>query len=171
MINHMAFESTAESYWASAGFSGIFGKNNWTYWSHHGGDWELNFDPASDRWSNPLNCVVGNNYQAPAMNCDADRKWVAPHDGTVRVEGTASIDGTDAAGFGARIMKNADTIWSAQLTSSDKTASSHDQVVAVHAGDSISFVVHKQDLPKGKPASEASNAKIVWDPVITYVAP
>jgi hypothetical protein len=129
------------------------------------------FDPTSNRWSNPLNCAVGNNYQAPAMNCDADRKWVAPHDGTVRVEGTALIDGTDGAGFGASILKNADTIWSAQLTSSGKTAPSHDQVLTVHAGDSISFVVHKPELPKGQPASGASNAKIVWDPVVTYAAP
>ncbi len=173
-IRHMAIESGAESYRASAGFCGIYGKNNWAYRTlQSGADHDLNFDTMSDCWTNTKKCTVGSNYETPTENEDPIRKWVAPHDGNVRIEGTASIDGKDTVGFGVHLLKDADEIWSAQLISPDKESSSHDKTVAVRAGDAISFIVHKLELEtrvkqsNGAPAPQIG--KVLWDPAITYV--
>jgi hypothetical protein len=172
VINHMAFEYSAESYWASAGYTGVAGKNNWRYQSRHGlVDNDLFYDTVSDSWVYGGKCTIGLNYEIPTADLDANRKWVAPHDGTVRVEGSPTIDGTDAAGFEAHVMKDADDIWTAQLASPDKATASHDVTVPVHAGDAILFVVHKNPPSASSPAPQADNgaAKVIWDPVITYV--
>ncbi len=183
IIRHMAFESSAESYWASAGFSGIYGKNNWRYRTveagpddkvmFFGADRDLNFDTMSDCWTNANRCTVGINYQIPTDKEDAVRKWIAPHDGTVRIEGAATIDGNNSTGFSAYILsRDSDELWSAQLAFPDTASSPHDKSVEVKTGDSISFIVHKMRANKNSTAPATTggdSTKVVWDPTITYV--
>src|SRR4029077_15777980 len=90
-ISHIAFEYFAESYKASAGFCSLMGKNNWYYQQWNGSAYDdLSFisDEAHPRmnWFGNGNCEVGPSYQTPGDNA-AVRKWVAPHGGTVRIEG------------------------------------------------------------------------------------
>jgi hypothetical protein len=162
LIKHMAFEYSAESYWAAAGFSGVFGKNNWRYGSRQDTtDTFLIFDTIADVWSNSAGCSVGHDDEVSAGGFDADRKWVAPHAGMIRIEGAPALDPKAATGCETTVLKNADKLWSAQLTLPDKPTSSHDATVTVQAGDAISFVAHQLDPAKA--------SKILWDPVITYV--
>ena len=162
-IRHMAFEHSAESYWAAAGYSSIAGKNRWHYQSKQGSVYhDLAFDAASNRWSKDGQCVVGNNYQVPATGFDAVRKWVAPHKGYVRLEGSVSVQFTSVAwdpvityvnGPGtnqltsnsgnqiiARINHNESNLWIGNLRSGGPPVA-HDLYVAVNTGDSLYFSI------------------------------
>ena len=145
LIKHMGFEYGAESYWASAGFSSVATKNNWRYQSRKATTFsDLSFNAPLNCWLEEDQCIVGNNYQMPLSNSDAVRKWVAPHDGNIRIEGAPAVADTSAHAFAPRVLKNAKELWSAQLTSNTHS-SSHDMTVAVRKGDAISFVVHSSE--------------------------
>jgi hypothetical protein len=164
-VGHIAFEYSAESYKASAGFSSLMGKNNWYYQQSKGSDdyTELNFtsNEAYPKiyWFGSSGCEVGPNYQT-AGDTAAIRKWVAAHGGTVRVEGAVS---SESDGEVASIWLNSDRIWPDKNLANGR-ASDHDLKVTVIQGDAIAFVVAKKD-----PANKASaSSKVFWDPVITY---
>ena len=143
-VNHMAFEYSAESYWALAGFSSVLGKNNWRYQSAQGSTYnDLYFNAASNCWLKEGQCLVGNSYQTPLGSNDAVKKWVAPHDGDVRIEGTPATDASNTGGFVVSVRRNAKEVWSARLASPETRISSLDTTVAVRAGDAIAFDVHK----------------------------
>jgi len=97
-VNHIAFEYSAESYKASAGYCSLMGKNNWYYQQWNGSDYsDLAFisDEAHPRiyWSGRGSCEVGPKYQTPGDDA-AVRKWVAPHGGAVRIEGMVTAKET-----------------------------------------------------------------------------
>jgi hypothetical protein len=147
-IKHMAFEYGAESYWASAGFSSIETKNNWRYQSKLGKSFrDLSADAPLNCWLREDQCIVGNNYQMPLRNVDAVRRWVAPHDGNVRIEGSLAIAGPRTYGLASDILKNTKEIWSAKL-SSDNPGASHDLIVPLRKGDTVSFVVHSLETKR-----------------------
>lgn len=159
-IAHIAFEYSAESYKASAGFCDIMGKNNWYYQERkQSQDSDLQFLPRDDvfvkDWIGDGNCRVGNNYQVPDIGVDAIRKWVAPHAGVVCVEGMAQ---TTNAGVYVRILQNTNILWEQDLNPS----AAHDLTVNVAQGDSLCFLA-------GIKADAGANAGVVmWDPVVTY---
>jgi hypothetical protein len=164
-IHHIAFESSAESYRASGGFSAIMGKNNWVYQQlKQSASHDLLFteDEAHPRlyWVGSGDCQVGLDYQIPGEGA-AVRKWVAPHGGSVRIEG-APICGGDVS---ASVWLNADSLWSSDSAPDGKTAS-HDLNCTVMQGDAISFIVTKKTL--SQPSSESSKA--TWDPVVTFAS-
>jgi hypothetical protein len=180
VIRHMAFESSAESYWASAGFCSIDGKNNWSYRRWNGREYAdlpfLDFAVASVKdeksgdikerrsyagfWGTEETCIVGSDFQVPTKQ-SAVRAWVAPHDGKVRSQGTVRIDADSGGTVIVRIMKNAREIWPSRRVTYWRPAS-HDFAATVKGGDVISFVAGKGK--KGK------REKVFWDPVITYEA-
>lgn len=173
-IRHMAFEYTAESYHAAAGFSSVMGKNNWLY--QQGGDnkysnleflyahkqdiragKENSFYP--NCWGKKEICLVGNNYQIPGK-MDAVRTFISPHAGKIRIEGRIEIEKDSTAAYAIKIVKNdKDTL----LTTVVKFAKpiTHDVVVPVQNGDAIVFIVKKND---GK-----NDEKVIWDPTITFL--
>jgi hypothetical protein len=164
-VGHIAFEYSAESYKASAGFCSLMGKNNWYYQQPKGSDdnTDLNFisNEAHPKiyWFGSSGCEVGPNYQTAGDNA-AIRKWVAPHGGTVRVEGSV---GSESDGEVASIWLNSERIWP-DKNLANGGVSTHDLKVTVIQGDAIAFVVAKKD-----PANKASaSSKVFWDPVITY---
>jgi hypothetical protein len=168
-ISHIAFEYSAESYKASAGFSSLMGKNGWHYQQWNGADYrDLSFvsDEAHPRiyWFGSGNCEVGPNYLTPGDNAVV-RKWVAPHGGIVRVEGAVASSAAGDNSTPASIWLNSNKIWPDRISASGES-DTHDLRVTLIQGDAINFVVAKKD-PSGKNGNAQSN-KIFWDPVITY---
>ncbi len=167
-VGHIAFEYSAESYKASAGFCCLMGKNNWYYQQSNGSNsTDLTFisDEAHPQiyWFGTAGCEIGPNYQTPG-NTNAIRKWVAPHGGIVRVEGSVSRE-PGAGGAVASIWLNSDKLWPDKEASGGE-ALTHDLKVTVIQGDAIFFVVAKSDAA-GK-GSNSLPSKVFWDPVITY---
>jgi hypothetical protein len=168
-VSHIAFEYSAESYDASAGFCGLMGKNNWYYQQWDGSNYgDLSFvsDEAHPRvyWFGAGNCQVGPNYQTAGESA-AVRKWVAPHGGIVRVEGAVTGSEPGADGISAIICLNSDKIWPDKNADGAQSAT-HDLKLTVMQGDAIAFVVAKKD-PTSKSAIREP-AKVFWNPVITY---
>jgi hypothetical protein len=171
VIRHMAFEYSAESYRASAGFSGVRGKNNWYCRQWNGKEYDdLHFvdsagtasngaagggETGVNFWGSAENCIVGQTYQTPGENAPV-RVWMAPHEGTVRIEGDVRSDGDSGTVATAKIMKNFDEVWNSQPLTSGKTAL-HDHTMKVNMGDALNFIV-----------TGTERTKVFWDPVITY---
>ena len=177
VVRSMAFEYPAESYRASAGFSGVRGKNNWSYHRWNGQEYaDLSFvdftttmvqgkktgETKQQRsfanfWGVD-SCMVGDNYQIPGKN-GAARTWVSPHSGRIRIEGTVGMANDGESVVRARIMQNAHEAWSSPLVDHG-TSASHDLEFKVEQGDAIHFSVERSSGRRGE--------KVVWDPVITY---
>lgn len=102
-IRHIAFEYSADSFRASAGFTSVQGKNNWHYQYWNGSEYvnlpifkRLEGHPKA-HWY--FNCwqgykeidKIGSNYSCGSVV----RTWVAPHSGFVRIDGVASIGAAD----------------------------------------------------------------------------
>jgi hypothetical protein len=160
-IGHMAFEFAAESHRASSGFSSIMGKNHWRYLQRAGEVEErLRFLPSDEvftrDWQGEGAVRIGNNYQIPDAGHAAVRQWVAPHAGTVRVEGEVTYD--PPGGTSARLLKGKEELWPAGSGSSAGPVQ-HDLKIEVAQGEKIDFVAA---VMKG------GTGKVFWDPVITY---
>jgi hypothetical protein len=94
---------------------------------------------------------------------DTVRRWLAPHTGTIRVEGIAALTADTAyRGDGAQVTieHNGGQPWTAIL---NKTApsSSHDIQLNVTAGQPVWFRLHVID--------NAADDAVSWDPTITYL--
>ena len=163
MIRHLSFEYAAEVNQASDGFSGIMGKNDWHYESREGSVSEgLGFNVLANCWQKEGLASVGPDFLLPAGNKAAVRRWVAPHDGRVRVEGVVSVDADGGAGAVVRVLHNSAAAWSARLVQPGRPAT-HDFKLAVAKGDSLSFIAGTNGVP-------ARQNRINWDPAITFVS-
>ncbi len=96
---------------------------------------------------------------------DTVRRWVAPFDGVVGIEGAVALahGGTGPAdGVRVAIQKEDTELWSTQIDSQDTTAHAPAGVasVSVHRGDRIYFRVQSRD--------DGSRDEVSWNPVITY---
>jgi len=162
-ISHIAFEYSAESYKASAGFSGLMGKNNWHYQEWNGSEYsDLNFaaDEAHPKmyWSGSGGIEIGRDYQIHGSHAAA-RKWIAPHGGVIRAEGTVSGDDNNSI---KSIWFNSNQVWPEAAALHGESVS-HDLTLTVIQGDAVVFVV------AGKDSSQNTQAnKVRWDPVITF---
>ena len=169
-INHIAFEFSAESYKASAGFSGLMGKNNWYYQQSNGSQFaDLSFiaDPPHPKmyWFDKGTCRIGSDYLIPGERA-AVRKWVAPHGGKVRIEGTVKGHEAVADGVVFSLWLNSEKIWPhAEMIA--RQSASHDLNATVIEGDTLAFVV--ADKNAGQRTADPEANKVTWDPVITYV--
>jgi hypothetical protein len=174
MIRHMAFEHSAESYSAAAGFTNVMGKNCWWYQSddgHKRENLEFLYAYKSDVragnerglfpncWGGTETCLIGDNYCVAAA-LDAVRTFVAPHAGTIRIEGVAEIGSEENASRDVRILKNDKDVLS-EATVKSAGPFRHDFSISVKKGDAISFVVRKNPGKKGE--------KVIWDPAITFL--
>ena len=132
------------------------GKNQWFNLATGQQDAPMTFkDP---KWAGGGKCEIGYYHMVPDAG-QAVRKWVAPHAGTVRVEGRVSVD-HPSGGVNASILKNTAVIWPTRAVTSGKPAS-HGTTVRVAAGDALYFIV-------GKYANAAPD-RAAWDPVVTYL--
>ena len=139
-IKHMFFEVSADTYRASDCYSSVSGKNQWTNLEGNGtARSKMTFsDPI---WKGASGAEVGYFDMTPGSG-DAVRKWVAPHDGTIRIEGAPALDGSNADGVTVTVLKNAGKVWSAELVTPGSGMSSCDISIPVKTGDSLEFVAH-----------------------------
>ena len=159
-IRHMAFEYTAESYRASAGFSSVGGKNNWYY-----GDLRfVDFTTAAGKrmfvnaWMDDDGCTVGDTFQVTASHPSV-RSWISPHEGSVRIEGTVVAADERGEGAGASILRGNRALWSYHPGGPPGTRT-HNFLTDVEKGDRIDFITEG--------GTGVHPVRAVWDPVITY---
>jgi len=164
-VKHISIEYSADSCQASDGFCSVMGKNNWYYQQWDGKNYsDLAFNAPDENtpynyWLGAGNTGIGNDYQVADIN-DPVRKWLAPHDGQVRIEGAVTLEEGSGQRASVKIMRNDSEIWPAR-TVSDEKKEVHDITVSVNKDDAICFVVKRIDKTKQVKAS--------WDPVITYI--
>jgi hypothetical protein len=177
-IRHIAFESSAECYRATAGFSGISGNNCWRYRSFDGAEYRqlffVDFIRTTDMdaksgtskerqtfanfWSDTLRCRIGSDYQIPGERA-ATRTWVAPHDGRIRITGDVHLDNDTTGTATAKIMVSRRVVWESGLIGLRKTLQ-HSLMVDVKKGALVDFSV------AGAPGSKG--VKVLWDPEVTF---
>ncbi|NLG27927.1 MAG: hypothetical protein GX557_08450, partial [Chloroflexi bacterium] len=91
------------------------------------------------------------------------RKWFSPISGWVRITGVAAKSDTACGdGVTARILKNAQTLWSKDLAYNDATGYSYDLLISVVPGDSIRFILDQR-------SNDACDATF-FHPYITQVS-
>ncbi len=172
-IRHIAFEYGAESYKASAGFSGLMGKNNWNYQELDGSQYkDLRFRADILRpefwWFSDTGGRIGLDYQVPSDKAVV-RRWIAPHAGTVRVEGGALRTGMDSESLVPSIVLKSEQVWppknAADGNAAEGNAATHDLQLTVAQGDALAFVVSRKP---GSSKERCDSTRMVWDPVITY---
>jgi hypothetical protein len=144
MIRSMLFEYGADTYRASDDFTSVAGKNQWTNLERAGAtDNDLTY--SEPFWGAADGCQIG----FTRMTCgegDAVRKWTAPHDGAVRVEGSPTLRGVFSSELDVSVLENEGRAWTAALGSGTATASC-DINVPVKKGDALYFVVHSSAPP------------------------
>ncbi len=102
---------------------------------------------------------------------DSVRRWTAPYDGTVRVEGLVRlvqdspqrVADPNADGVRVTIQHNDTELWAQRIGPSDSVGFGPTGVdaIPVHKGDALYFRV--QSVLNG------DNDQVAWDPTITYV--
>jgi hypothetical protein len=158
-IQHMSFEYSAESYRASDCFTGIQGKNQWSYLRSEGhapAEKLVFHDP---EWKGADGCKIGYFHMIPG-GADAVRRWQAPHSGLIRVEGTVTSTGTGDVGVQAAILVDGKEVWPEKLLKAGQQLTP-DLRYKVKTGDQVDFIVSRG---RGTTGSGAD-----WDPVVTYV--
>jgi hypothetical protein len=178
VIRHMAFEYSDECYRASSDFSGINGKNRWSYRvsdgkaSHnlaffdfvrtiHKNEKTGMVEPHrvfANWWGDSLRARIGNDYQVSGDD-EAARTWAAPHGGHIRIDGDIHLDNDSTGTARALIRIGNRTVWDAGLIGSHKVHA-HKLSLTVRTGEEIDFVV--------VPAPGARHVKVIWDPVVRY---
>ncbi len=165
-IRHLLFEHSADSHRASDGFSGLQGKNGWHYLERtEEGFSELTFH--APHWEGST-CANEHTYRnrigyrnQVVTTGDAVRAWVAPHAGTVRIEGTFRY--TDPICFVGDVRPiisiNGREIWSSEMPKFAKVES-HDLSATIDQGDAIHFTL--------RGSCHTNVGDVTWDPVITY---
>jgi hypothetical protein len=139
IVRHMVFEYGAESWRASDDFSGVAGKNQWSNLERNGSSYDdLTF--SEPFWTSGDGCQVGFTRMTSGTG-DAARKWIAPHDGTVRIEGTPAIRGTFSDELDVSVLRDEANAWTAALTSA-KPGAACDVNVPVKKGNALYFIVH-----------------------------
>jgi hypothetical protein len=93
-IRHLGFECSAESYRAQAGFSSVQGKNQWRYQSRDEKSYRdlPTYDVRGCCWRGE-SCAIGFDWQRPETAAGSPvRTWIAPHDGSVCIDGLVGAD-------------------------------------------------------------------------------
>ena len=166
-VRNLLFEYSAESYRASDGFSSIQGKNCWYYQQKRGTNYvDMTFEGlrwVGDKCDNYDFENAIEYYNTVVVTNDVARKWVAPHAGTVRIEGSVEFYSGFLYQVGevqSTIFVNDKEVWPAKMIKLREKLS-HDITLKINKGDAIYFVV-KGDCKIGC-------GNVAWDPVVTYV--
>jgi hypothetical protein len=179
IIRHIAFESEAERYLASADFSSINGKNCWWYrrvdgkesvdLRFHDFDTTIEKDAKTggekirrafaNWWGDVHRCRIGSNFQE-SKGDEAVRSWVAPHSGRIRIQGDVHLDNDTTGTTAARISRGGTILWNSGLIGMKKTLQ-HNLVIEVAKGDNVDFVVGRME--------GSSGARVIWDPLVAYL--
>lgn len=155
-VSHLYFEYGVDIYRATDGISGYMGRHQWYYQQRDGTvftNMTFGWVPEKPRVSAGYpywfgeKCSIQKTGLVSEQN-EAVLKWVAPHDGTVSIEG----------GRRCLILQNAKRLWPADGERQDDSAPLTTKVVS---GDAICFVLEK--------AADGSRKECPLDQVVTYL--
>lgn len=140
------------------------GTYGWSYRERTGGiSTPMSWDAASKIWTGSVgNLYIAADWVHPAVSAHAERRWRAPHGGTVTLTGVAkNSDSTGGNGIVASIWKNGTKIWGDQSVTT-LAGVTHDLTTTASAGDVISFIVDAAAIPRttrrpGFPPSTSSD--------------
>ncbi|WP_410514399.1 hypothetical protein PaeBR_08400 [Paenibacillus sp. BR2-3] len=142
-------------------YGSIQGNRNW-YYQEWNGTTYANLQYKNGQWqgTSPYTLII-NDIQHPDET-DSVRIWVAPKSGLIRIAGNvAKYDPSGGDGVIVKILKNNIQLWSKTLSYNDITGYEVGLTVAVNTGDSIFFVVNKNDTN--------FNDSTSWKPVVSYM--
>jgi RHS repeat-associated protein len=125
---------------------------------------EVPLDPFDSTLASAVVPGVGDLLTSTSPRIDTVRRWLAPHNGTVRVEGTASLTaGAAYRGDGAQVTIEHDGAqkWT-QILDAETASGTHAIELPVAAGDAVWFRLHVIE--------NAADDAVSWDPTITYLA-
>lgn len=168
-IRHLSFEYEAESTRASDGFSGVMGKNGWNYLALEGAEYgKLEFS-ADNTWQKYGAPAVGTDWQIFGDAWSGVRQWIAPHAGTVRLEGVVTGASGDVTAATAQILHEpaagssgkAVEVWASGFTSTKGQDPVHDVTVTVNAGDAVTFKACRPGQKTGQKTAEAGGGLVV----------
>jgi len=145
-VRSMNFEYAADSWRASDGFTSVAGRNQWTNLERAGSD-DTELAYTEPLWLSTDGCEIGFTRMMPGTG-DAARKFIAPHDGTVRIEGAPALVDKNSGDLDVSVLKNDQSAWTSTLTA-NAAAASCDINVPVKKGDALFFVVHSSAPPSG----------------------
>ena len=94
---------------------------------------------------------------------DTVRRWLAPHTGTIRIEGAATLTaGAAYRGDGAQVTieHGGSQAWT-RILDAAAPSQAHDEELAVTAGDAVWFRLHVID--------NAADDAVDWSPSVTYL--
>jgi hypothetical protein len=100
------------------------------------------------RWQGKDGCVIGYSNMCPVAGVEAVRTWVAPRDGTVRLEGTPSLMKAAESDYRIGILKGSDDILPMRSFSQQTLVLPYDLTVTVSKGDVISFIAARREATR-----------------------
>ena len=162
--------ANANTYSASADFSGVQGCRQWSYRDSAGAN--MTFDAVSKQWKGSEQyLLLWNAGGHPGNGPDAVRRWTAPAAGSIRITGRASDVGGTAGTDGVKvsIRKGTATLWENTLANGNTTGVAYDLTTTVAAGNTIDFVINK--LSNNGSDSTSFNPTIVLSTTTTVPAP
>jgi hypothetical protein len=145
-VRQMDFEYAADSWRASDGFTSVAGKNGWTNQERAGTDY-TDLAYTEPLWLGTDGCEVSFTRMTPGTG-DAVRKFLAPHEGTVRIEGAPALVDKNGGSLDVSVLKNDQSAWTASLGGNTASAAC-DINVTVKKGDALYFIVHSSAPPSG----------------------
>ncbi|MBO9625293.1 MAG: hypothetical protein J7484_02840 [Microbacterium sp.] len=153
---------TQNSFVAADDFTGRQGLYGWRYLERTAaGSTPMSWNGGANVWAGSTGTLyAGADWVHPAVGIQAERRWTAPHAGTIDIDGLVrKTDSAAGNGILASIWKNGSKIWGDQSITS-LTGTSHALTTTVTTGDVISFVVDS--------AGDSGNDKTTWNPRIAF---
>ncbi|MDD4869602.1 MAG: hypothetical protein PHR77_03510 [Kiritimatiellae bacterium] len=111
-------------------------------------------------WTGPDWTRVGKDWHHPGHNTPSVRRFEAPRDGRLNIEGRVFKLHLSGDGIRACIRHNDREIWKVEIEGKDEKGIEPKLILDVKKGDSLRFVVEK----RGNIGCDTTG----WDPVITY---
>jgi hypothetical protein len=133
--------AVSTSYKASLDFSGVQGHRGWHYRDSQ--DQNLTFNSSKNRWQGAGASVLLWAFGGhPGVTVGAQRRWVAPSSGTIRITGQArDLDTGGGGGVSVSILKGSTVLWQKAIANGNTTGFSYDVTTAITAGHAIDFVI------------------------------
>ena len=166
-VGLLSFSSSAapeitRTYQASQDYSGVQGKNQWSYQRLSGTVYlDLDYDEQSKQWKPeskyPWVTATG---MHPGQDFDAVRKWVSPGKGKIRITGSVSKGDSQGDGVLATIKRNTVTLWSSEIHSANPVQPTGVDTIDVDYGTEIYFIVNR--------INRINNDHTNWNPAIHY---
>jgi len=163
LVSPLPFALAATTtYKASLDYSSTQGYRGWYYRDSQGRN--MTWSSSKNLWQGAETyLVLWNSGGHPGNAADAQRRWVAPSSGTIRITGKANdLDTGGGGGVTVSIRKGSTVLWQQAIANGNTTGLSYDVTTSVTAGQAIDFVINRG--ADGNNNSDSTG----FDPTITY---